>query len=80
MARRTKKLQKQLDNLPPTVKVRAEAAIQSLSVDPYLGKKLKGPLEGKWSFRVGRSYRIIYQINNKEVIVLSINPRKDSYR
>ena len=56
--------------------------IKSLSKDPRPNgvKKLKG-LEDSYRVRCGK-YRIIYEIKNKELIVLiiDVDPRKDIYK
>ncbi|MBU1177273.1 type II toxin-antitoxin system RelE/ParE family toxin, partial [Patescibacteria group bacterium] len=39
--------------------------------DPYLGKRLKGELKSYYSYRVW-SYRIIYEIKKKELVILII--------
>lgn len=53
--------------------------IASLSRKPEAGKPLVGPLRGIWSLRVGE-YRILYKIDGKKVVVLTVNLRKDAYR
>jgi mRNA interferase RelE/StbE len=52
-----------------------------LSIDPYkYGKPLDGNLKGKWSLRIG-SYRVIYEIFDKEirVLILTIDVRGNVY-
>jgi mRNA interferase RelE/StbE len=46
-----------------------------------VGKRLRGPLNGKWSARRGQ-YRVIYTIDieGEVVTVLHISHRRDSYR
>jgi mRNA interferase RelE/StbE len=55
--------------------------IESLKEEPLLlGKQLKGPLKEYRSIRAaGQRYRIIYQVNKNEiiVIVLAVGIRKD---
>jgi len=48
---------------------------------PFIGKKLAGKLENEYSYRLG-SYRIIYQILQKKliVIVLDVGPRGGIYK
>jgi len=52
---------------------------ESLSVNPYAGKRLTGKYEGLYSYRVGR-YRVIYTIVGDEVWILKIGHRKHVYR
>jgi mRNA interferase RelE/StbE len=46
-----------------------------------VGKRLRGPLNGRWSARRGQ-YRVIYTIDieGEVVTVLHISHRRDSYR
>jgi mRNA-degrading endonuclease RelE of RelBE toxin-antitoxin system len=79
MPRVTKRAQRDLDDLPPALRAKAEAIIARLDQEPALGKKLLGDLKGLRSARLGRSHRIIYIIRD-EVAVLTVAPRKDAYR
>ena len=79
MPRVTKRAQRDLDDLPPALRAKAEAIIARLDQEPALGKKLLGDLRGLRSARLGRSHRIIYIIRD-EVAVLTVAPRKDAYR
>jgi len=47
----------------------------------WVGKPLRGDLAGIWSARRG-TYRVLYRIREdlREVIVLRVEHRKDSYR
>lgn len=56
--------------------------IEELKPDPFLGKSLTRELTGKYSYRVGASYRIIYKIevNDKVVEVISAGHGSDVYR
>jgi len=47
-------------------------ALHTLQEDPYLGKPLTRNLTGRFSFLVG-VYRIIYQIKEKDLIVLILS-------
>lgn len=81
MPRLTRRCQKDLGALPPSLKEKAEALINRLDAEPSLGKKLRGPLEGKRSAWLGRSYRVIYTLDDAEgVTVLTVAPRRDAYR
>ena len=57
------------------------AVIESLSSDPYQGKKLKGQLKGDFSVRVG-NYRIIYSVYKEKLIIyiIDIGHRREIYR
>lgn len=76
----TRRAQKDLDQLPPQLQERARELISRLDSEPSLGHKLLGALQGKRSVRLGRSYRIIYRVDESQVTVLTVRPRKDAYR
>jgi len=60
---------------------RLYAAIESLSVDPFQGKRLKGRLVDDYSLRVG-DYRIVYTICKDRLVVyiIDLGHRKDIYK
>ena len=80
MAKLTKRAQKDLDALPQALASKAREIILRLDKEPALGKKLMGPLEDKRSARLGRSHRMIYQLVEGDVVLLTIAARKDRYR
>ena len=55
--------------------------IEKLRENPKLGKPLSHDLAGKWTIRVERVYRIIYEIDEKNRIVtlMTIKHRKKAY-
>ena len=64
------------------MKRRADSIIRRLEAEPFIGKPLRGELEGKRSLKIG-SYRLIYIIDekkNKIITLLTIRPRKTAYR
>lgn len=68
---------KKLDNKE---RERITKKLTELETNPQQGKPLTGPLTGLWSLRIG-DYRAIYQIKDKEllVLVLKISHRKNIY-
>lgn len=76
----TRRAAKDLDQLPEKLQARAKSVIADLNQQPASGTKLKGKLAGKRSARLGRGHRILYQIENSDVVVLTIAPRRDVYR
>ena len=80
MAKLTKRAQKDLDALPQVLASKPREITLRLDKQPVLGKKLMGPLEGKRSVRLGRSHRMIYQLVEGDVVLLTIAARKDVYR
>lgn len=69
---------KQLKKLSPPEKNKIVKKLELLSQNPYFGKALKGELAGLRSFRAW-PYRIIYEIKNKTITVLSITHRQSAY-
>ncbi len=76
----TRRAEKDLAGLPPPLASRARELFVALDTDPNLGKKLRGGLEGKRSARLAHTHRIIYVVEERGVIILTIQPRKDAYR
>lgn len=74
--------QKSLSKIPKMDLIKITLQIQKLSIDPQpIGcRKLQGE-EFTYRIRVGK-YRIIYEINNKEIkiLILKIGHRKDIYK
>jgi len=56
-------------------------AIDRLAQDPKVGLPLVGKLKGFWKLRFSR-YRIIYQINEKELIIVifEVKHRREVYK
>ena len=76
----TRTFQKNFERIPKDFRTQIKKSIKKLSRNPHCGKKLKGVLEGEWSFRIG-DYRIIYFIDDQENIWMeTIRHRKDFYK
>ncbi len=73
--------EKQLAKLDRKVRARIWKEIECLLDNPFLGKKLDGDLQKLYSLRVG-SYRVLYEIHKKQVIVvvMSIGHRQGVYK
>lgn len=76
-----KNASKKLAKLPGDLRSKIFKAIDSLSIDPYAGKKLHGQLEGSYRIRIG-DFRIIYDIHRPEglIIIHTIGSRGDVYK
>ncbi|MDT8442733.1 MAG: type II toxin-antitoxin system RelE/ParE family toxin [Desulfuromonadales bacterium] len=72
---------KDIQKLDKLNRKRLIEAIDNLADNPHVGKLLKGDFSGLRRIRVG-SYRVIYEINEGEilVLVLRIAHRKKAYR
>ncbi len=75
-------VRKDLKKLPKSRQKQVLDDIQRhLGKDPYTGKALRGEFKGLYRWRTG-NIRVIYEIQNKQliVLVLKIGQRKDAYR
>ena len=70
---------KQLKKIPKSGQRKILRKIEVLAEDPHAGKTLQGELRGFFSIRAW-PYRIIYQIEGKRIIVVSVAHRKEVYR
>lgn len=75
-----KSAQKDLKKIDKSHKARILIALNILSKNPFVGKKLKGVCDGQYSYRVW-PYRIIYEIRKREfvVIIIRIGHRQGVY-
>lgn len=57
-------------------------AIDSLGLDPYQGKALKGNKKGCYSLREQDDYRIIYEVysRQKTIHIIRVGHRREIYR
>ncbi len=72
---------KTLAKIPKPDRLRIIETIDMLKVNPLAGGTLKGEFSGLKRIRVG-NYRVIYEANAKELIVLVIRiaHRREAYR
>jgi len=74
---------KHYNRLPKSVRIKAEEQLVLLGVDqqhPYLHSKNLQGFSTNYSCRVGREYRILFQVTNTYLYCLDIGHRKDIYR
>jgi mRNA-degrading endonuclease RelE of RelBE toxin-antitoxin system len=77
----SRRAEKDLLSLPPSMQDKARAIIARLDREPGLGKKLVGPLKGIRSARLGRSHRILFESREDGIAhILTIAARRDVYR
>ena len=76
----TKNFLREFRKLPEDVKDRILKDIDEIVANPFLGVKLRGELEERWRWRVGK-YRIIYIIDQTRQLVafLDVGLRKTIY-
>jgi mRNA interferase RelE/StbE len=79
-ARFSRTFLKKEERLPSDIKPRVIETLREILIKPDNGILLVGPLRGLWRVRVGK-YRIIYEINEKEKMVVfhDVDLRKRVY-
>lgn len=80
----TKRMKDDVESLQADTQERLKTLISFLAQDirhPYLHTKfLQEPWKGCFSFRITRSYRCIFQVVGDQIILLTVDHRKDIYR
>jgi mRNA interferase RelE/StbE len=76
----TQEAARQIRKLDKAVQERIATAIERLAHHPELGKRLRGILSDRWSYRTG-AWRILYKIRKNEMIilVLTVGHRREVY-
>jgi mRNA-degrading endonuclease RelE of RelBE toxin-antitoxin system len=78
--RLTRRARQQLLELPSPLREAITETLERIAIDPEReGKELIGRLRGLWSARVG-SYRVLYTIEQRVVLVRAIRHRAVAYR
>ena len=75
----TNHFKKRFKSLPQKVRDRVRLALGELEIDPRLGKKLTGSLQGHYSWRVGK-YRVLYTLQGNNIFAETVRHRKEVYR
>ena len=76
----TKRALKDIERIDIKTKAHIGNKIKTLTDDPMkVSKKLSNPVIGTYRFRIG-DYRVIFDIDKDEVIILRIGHRKDIYK
>jgi len=72
----SQKASKDIGKLSPKQKEKLKIILQEiLSVNPYIGKPLKGNLKGLYSYRLNIKDRILYEIILDDKIILIIRTK-----
>ena len=72
----TRQAEKDIANLNPRLRAKLMDIVRNrLAPDPPSGKPLVGPLEGCWSMRLSYQDRIVYRIEESDLIVLVLRAR-----
>ena len=76
----TRRAIKDVSSLVPEVKNRIKDAIARYSEDPLTyARKMIDPSLGTYRFRIG-DYRVIFDIEGEEIVILRVGHRRDIYR
>jgi mRNA interferase RelE/StbE len=76
----TNRAVKDLAKLNPTTKERIGESLEKYADAPFnYAKKMVDPALGSYRFRVG-DYRVIFDIEGEELIILRIGHRREIYR
>ena len=71
---------KDVQNLDPAIKKRIGKALLRLEKDPFAhSKRLVDSNLGTYRFRIG-DYRVIYDIQGEDIVILRIGHRNSIYR
>jgi mRNA interferase RelE/StbE len=66
----TKEAKKDVAKLTPKLKQKLKTLIQdTISINPYAGKRLVGDLAGFYSVRLSHQDRIVYTIDNEQNLI-----------
>jgi len=75
--------QKCLEHIPSNIKKDLDLKLEILQDDPFsIAKELRAPLQGKYSVRIDRGYRLECRIdlNSHKIFLLFIGPRSEAYK
>lgn len=77
----TKRFERKLSRLGLSLQRQILDRAYELGDDPYVGKRLKGSLEGLFSLRIG-DYRVVYWIDEGKAVVwvVEVEHRRSVYR
>ena len=76
----SKKASKELEKLPDTILKKLYVKLTQLPQNPFptYSKKLKGSAH---SYRIREGdYRVIYEVEEQEIIIMSVGHRREVYR
>ena len=66
----TKQAKKDVESLPPKLKVKLrDILVEVLARNPYEGKKLLGDLAGSYSYRLSYKDRIVYSLDEEHRVI-----------
>ena len=76
----TRRALKDLNNIEKGIQNRILTKLREYEGEPFkYGRKLTSPKIGTYRFRIG-DYRIIFDIDGENIVILRIGHRKDVYK
>lgn len=76
----TKRAARDISNLEPEVKDRVKDTMARYMEDPLnYARRMVDPSLGTYRFRIG-DYRVIFDVEGEEIIILRVGHRKEIYR
>lgn len=77
----TRQAEKDIEKLTPKLRAKLKDIVRCrLATDPYSGKPLVGVLKGHFSMRLSYQDRILYRINDDDLIVIVSHIPQARYR
>jgi Txe/YoeB family toxin of toxin-antitoxin system len=72
----TRQAQKDITKLTSKLRAKLKDIVRNrIAVDPRSGKPRLGPLAGHWSVRLSHQGRIVYRIDDDELLVIVVRAR-----
>jgi len=71
---------RELKKIPSEIAGLVKEKKEELAIDPHQGKKLTNKKIGQWRIRVTKDYRLRYDIEGDEVVLITIQNRRDVYK
>ena len=76
----TNRAVRDITRLPPQTKERVKESLERYAESPAaFAKKMVDPVLGTYRFRIG-DYRVIFDLEGNDIVVLRIGHRRDIYR
>ena len=72
----TRQAEKDIAKLSPRLRIKLKDIVRNrLALEPYSGKPLVGPLKGYYSVRLSYQDRVVYSIQDDQLLVIVIRAR-----
>jgi mRNA interferase RelE/StbE len=75
----SRKFEKDLKKIPKRYRILILKKLKLLKSNPHSGRKIRNAEIGKYRIRIG-VYRLRYDIEEKQILILRVLHRKEAYR